>query len=98
MAEFSRSIAIVIGINQYQNGIPALKTAVADATAISQVLKLNHNYHVRLLVERQVTLAVLRSLLTQALPATIKHPMTDCCSTLPVTAWPSMAMKAQKAT
>ena len=31
MSEFPRSLAVVIGINNYQNGIDTLQTAVADA-------------------------------------------------------------------
>lgn len=62
MAEFSRSIAIVVGIDHYQNGIPPLKTAVADAHDISQVLRIDHGYQSGLLTDGQATLAVLRSL------------------------------------
>jgi hypothetical protein len=61
MAQFSRSIAIVVGINQYQHGIPPLNTAVADATAISQVLKSNHGYYNILLTDSQAIQVVLRS-------------------------------------
>jgi len=73
MAEFNRSIAIVVGINQYQNGVKPLRTAVSDATEISQVLKVDHGYHVSLLTDQQATLAMLRSLLANVLPKTI-HP------------------------
>lgn len=72
MAEFKRSIAIVVGIDHYQNGIPPLKTAVADAHDISQVLRIDHGYQSGLLTDGQATLAVLRSLLTEKLPAYIQ--------------------------
>jgi WD40 repeat protein len=72
MVEFNRSIAIVVGIDQYQNGIPPLKTAVADAHDISQVLRIDHGYQSGLLTNGQATLAVLRSLLTEKLPAYIQ--------------------------
>ena len=35
MSEFDRNLAIVIGINDYQNGIDKLNTAVPDAVAIA---------------------------------------------------------------
>ena len=38
MAEFKRSLAIVIGINEYHNGIARLKTAVPDAIAIGRAV------------------------------------------------------------
>lgn len=72
MVEFNRSIAIVVGINQYQNGVKPLRTAVSDATEISQVLKVDHGYHVSLLTDQQATLAMLRSLLANVLPKTVQ--------------------------
>ncbi|PSR18879.1 hypothetical protein C8255_04985 [filamentous cyanobacterium CCP3] len=72
MAQFKRSIAIIIGVNQYQNGIPALKTAVNDATQLAHVLKADHGYQVVLLRDQQVSLATLRSLLTDKLPALVQ--------------------------
>ncbi len=38
MPEFKRSLAVVIGINQYVNGIPELKTAVNDANQLALIL------------------------------------------------------------
>ena len=72
MTQFKRSIAIIIGINQYQNGIPALKTAVNDATQLAQVLKADHGYQVVLLRDQQASLATLRSLLTDKLAALVQ--------------------------
>lgn len=72
MVEFNRSIAIVVGIDHYQHGIPPLKTAVADAQTISQVLRIDHGYQSGLLTDGQATLTVLRSLLTEKLPAYIQ--------------------------
>ncbi|MEM9273885.1 MAG: hypothetical protein AAGA80_13095 [Cyanobacteria bacterium P01_F01_bin.143] len=39
MSEFDRSLAIVIGINDYQNGIDPLQTAVPNAIAIASYTK-----------------------------------------------------------
>jgi uncharacterized caspase-like protein len=36
---FARNIAVVIGINNYQNGIHPLKNAVNDATALADLLE-----------------------------------------------------------
>lgn len=72
MTQFKRSIAIIIGVNQYQNGVPALKTAVNDAIAIGQVLKADHDYQVVLLRDQQVSLVTLRSLLTDKRPALVQ--------------------------
>ena len=36
MTEFERSLAIVIGINEYNHGIAHLQTAVPDAVAIAK--------------------------------------------------------------
>lgn len=40
--DFDRSLAIVIGINQYTNGMELLRTTVADAEAIAQSLQADH--------------------------------------------------------
>ncbi|MEZ4463454.1 MAG: hypothetical protein R3F43_02780 [bacterium] len=37
-------MAVVIGINDYGQGIPALKTAVSDARAIADHLATGHGY------------------------------------------------------
>ncbi|MCB0108754.1 MAG: caspase family protein, partial [Caldilineaceae bacterium] len=49
--EFQRSLAIVIGINAYTNGIPQLRTARADAERLAQILADQHGYEVTLLVD-----------------------------------------------
>ena len=41
---FLNSYAVVIGINDYQSGIPKLRTAVNDAKAIAEILKRDHGY------------------------------------------------------
>ena len=49
MSELKRSLAVVVGINQYINGIPALKTAVNDAQELAQILEEKYQYRVLLL-------------------------------------------------
>ena len=72
MAHFNRSIAIIIGINQYQNGVPPLTTAVNDASDLSQVLKADHGYQVVFMRDHQVTLASLKTLLVEKLPTIVQ--------------------------
>ncbi|MEW6497217.1 MAG: caspase family protein, partial [Cyanobacteriota bacterium] len=72
MAEIKRSLAVVIGINQYINGIPSLKTAVNDATQLAKSLKETYHYQVLQLLDTQATFAQLTELFTafqsQAIP------------------------------
>ncbi len=51
MAEIKRSLAVVIGINQYVIGIPALKTAVNDAQKIAHILETKYQYQVLRLLD-----------------------------------------------
>ncbi|MEM7016856.1 MAG: caspase family protein [Pseudomonadota bacterium] len=48
---FKANHALIIGINDYQHGIPPLKTAVNDATRLAQVLEQAYDYQVQLLTE-----------------------------------------------
>ncbi len=66
--EFRRSHAIIIGINDYRNGIPKLATAVDDATRLATVLQTSHGYTVQLLIE-DVTRERLIACFSQTLPA-----------------------------
>ncbi len=71
MNGFRSSHAVIIGINGYQHGIPQLRTAVNDARHIAQVLDTQFGYAVQLLTEN-VTLAKLRVLLGESLPAAVQ--------------------------
>jgi WD40 repeat protein len=62
-SEFSLNLAVVIGINNYQNGIPALGTAKQDAEAIAAILENDYNYQVHLLTDGQATGQALKHLL-----------------------------------
>lgn len=72
MSPFTRNLAIVIGIDHYQNGIWPLKTAVNDAQVLAQVLQGKHDYQVRLLVDQEATLTNLRQLLEEELPQQVQ--------------------------
>ena len=62
--DFARSRAYVIGINEYSNGIPKLRTAVADAAKLGQLLADSHGYQVQSYPrDGSPTLANLRDLL-----------------------------------
>ncbi|MEL6159428.1 MAG: caspase family protein [Cyanobacteria bacterium J06627_32] len=69
--DFAQSLAIVIGIDQYDHGISPLRTAVADARAIAQTLEQDHGYDVVLLLDEQAGLAGVRSLIQDKLPGTL---------------------------
>ncbi len=67
VADFQRSLAVVIGINDYRQGIPPLRTARADAERLAQILTDHHAYETLLYTE-DVTSARLISLLQHDLP------------------------------
>ncbi|NEU73722.1 caspase family protein [Hassallia byssoidea VB512170] len=64
MAEIKRSLAVVIGIDEYSNGIPALQTAVNDAKEIAATLKSKYEYQVLLLLDGDANSDKFNSLLT----------------------------------
>ncbi|MEL7036319.1 MAG: caspase family protein [Cyanobacteria bacterium J06592_8] len=80
---FNRNIAVVIGINNYQNGIHRLKTAVNDAEAIANLLEQEYKYQtIRLFPGEhkdscEATLAEFNQLLFETLPKKIKPTEGD---------------------
>ena len=68
MNGFQRSFAVVVGIDQYQNGTPPLRNAVNDARAVSEVLELAHGYQVTLCLDQEATLSRLNTLFQETLP------------------------------
>ncbi len=72
--EFNNNYAVVIGINQYENGIPSLKTAVNDAQAIAQLLQDKHKYKIipEVLLNRAASHDRLMTLLEDELPKIVK--------------------------
>ena len=84
MTEFSRSLAVVIGINEYQNGITRLKTAVPDAIAIASILQDSYQYQLihpdfksGIIVNQSATSNCLTRLFTKILPQKIKPTKND---------------------
>ncbi|MBV7335483.1 caspase family protein [Chloroflexi bacterium TSY] len=65
--KFENNLAVVIGINDYNHGIPPLRTARADAKRLDEILTKHHNYEVNLLVE-EVSSQRLTTLLHEELP------------------------------
>ncbi|MBP5975970.1 caspase family protein [Brasilonema sp. CT11] len=71
---FQQNFAIIIGINNYVNDIPVLKTAAPDASQLAQIMREQHTYlkdkyqeenkyKVLLLLNEHVTLTKLRQLI-----------------------------------
>ncbi|AFZ22262.1 nSTAND1 domain-containing NTPase [Allocoleopsis franciscana] len=81
VATFKRSLAIVIGINEYQNRIPKLKTARRDAEVLAEILEKEHQYDEVVLItdetEFKPTLQNLLILLEERLPKEIKPTKDD---------------------
>jgi WD40 repeat protein len=71
-SEFKLNLAVVIGINDYRNGIPALGTARQDAEAIATILETEYHYQVHLITDNQATSHNLRQWLDTKLPEVIK--------------------------
>jgi uncharacterized caspase-like protein len=74
MPEFKRSVAVVIGINQYVNDIPELKTAVNDANHLALILEKNYQYQVLRLLDEDATKDKLSSLLAAFEEQTLPFP------------------------
>ena len=68
---FEHSIAVVIGIDHYRDGIPALRTAVNDARRLGTLLAGEHGYDVISLLDDDATQERITTLLTHELPARI---------------------------
>lgn len=68
MAEFSRSLAFVIGINNYDNGISPLQNAVNDAKKLIEILRKKHGYQVWVCLDLVATQKNLLELLEKTLP------------------------------
>jgi len=72
--QFNRNFAVIIGINDYINGIRELETAVPDAHKLAQIIQEQHQnlkqqyqaqnkYEVQLLLNKRVTLSKLKELI-----------------------------------
>ncbi|MGB5686010.1 MAG: caspase family protein, partial [Candidatus Electrothrix sp.] len=69
-SKFRKSHAIIIGIDQYSNGISPLATAVNDARRLAQILEEQYDYSITLLVE-EVTRSRLQAVFEEELPEQI---------------------------
>ena len=67
-SRFRRSVAIIIGIDKYENGIPPLKTATNDARRLATTLKDLHNFEVQLFLDEDASEQRLSKLLIEQLP------------------------------
>nr|MDJ0719061.1 caspase family protein [Prochloraceae cyanobacterium] len=72
MSEFDRNLAIIIGINDYQHGIPPLKTAVNDAKQLALILEKKYHYEIERLLNQEATREQLRDLIEKQLPEIVK--------------------------
>lgn len=72
--QFKQNIAVIIGINNYKNGIPPLGTAKQDAEAIADILKRDYHYSVHSIIDNQGTKQQLETLLNIDLPNLIHTP------------------------
>jgi len=66
--KFQYSLAVVIGIDDYRNGVPSLKTPVNDAQTLATILKDRHGYDVKLLLNEAANCTALKDLLETELP------------------------------
>jgi uncharacterized caspase-like protein len=64
MEGFRKSLAFLVAINRYGNGVPELWTPVADAEALAEALHRDHGYEAEILRDEQATLDGLRAFLT----------------------------------
>ena len=70
-APFAHSYGVVIGIDHYGGGIPALRTAVNDARRLGDLLATDHGYDVTALLDADATQASITALLKTTLPAKV---------------------------
>src|SRR4029079_14004185 len=60
---FCHNVAVIFGIDTYSDGIPCLRSAVKDATAIATALQTDHGFSIELYCDAQATRATLLSVL-----------------------------------
>ncbi|NET59722.1 MAG: caspase family protein [Symploca sp. SIO2E6] len=63
MSTNHHNLAVLVGINAYENGIPGLKTPINDVAGLAEVLQCSYQYDVKLILDSQATLAGLNRLL-----------------------------------
>ncbi|WP_420456327.1 caspase family protein [Rubrivirga sp.] len=65
--DFRQSVAVVIGIDAYGNGVPPLRTAANDARRLAQVLADDHGYNVHLMLDEAASCEAITRLLADEL-------------------------------
>ena len=63
MEGFDRSVAVLIGIDHYENGVPRLRTPVSDAEALASVLRRDHGFEAQVHANEAATLDRIRTVL-----------------------------------
>ena len=71
MTEFNRSLAVIIGINDYSNGIHLLKTAKADAEELARILEQDYHYNKVILITDDTEIKPIRENLLKLLENTL---------------------------
>src|SRR5262245_26108698 len=74
---FRRSVAVVLGVNRYGNGIPQLRTAVADAEAIGAALASAHGFTSLVRRDAEVTCERVRALFSHELASHAGGELTE---------------------
>lgn len=73
MFEFERNLAVIIGIDAYEQGISPLTTAANDAKELARLLQEDHQYQqVWTLLDNAATRNNLEELLRDTLPNTVQ--------------------------
>jgi hypothetical protein len=57
---FNRSLAFLVAIDRYENGVPELKTPVADAKKLAEVLRHDHGFEAQVIANEHATQRGLR--------------------------------------
>ncbi|GAA6617020.1 caspase family protein [Scytonema sp. NUACC26] len=72
MSKFTRNLALIVGINDYVNGISPLQNAVNDAKKLVEILRDKHGYQVWECFDEGATLQPLKKFLLETLPQEVK--------------------------
>ena len=67
IAGFNRNLAILVAIDRYADGVPALRTPVADAEKLAEVLNCNHGFETEVVKNTGATFDKLKDLLADLL-------------------------------
>lgn len=69
--QFEKSLAVIIGIDEYSHGIPKLRSAVNDAQKLACILESNHQYQALSFFNAQASIKQIDDLLENYLPQNI---------------------------